>query len=442
MFPLQTTSLSTLSPLFIISKSTISQRCHSTLSNISHIFTRQTRRLHFHTKVSSSTSISTPTFPQNIQSRSLSSFSSSSHHNIRCVHTHTNNREHARAFSRPPTQLATVPPLQWGYQCLGERHAVSSATYQANRNNEDRLVMVDTLDGDVWVGVLDGHGGPQVSEFASKTLVKSARTELQRAPDSSVSSVEDALKQGFLNVDHAFIEAVRPAHQLGFTEVRKVGCCALLARLRGNALFVANAGDCRALVGNVKDANECYNVTHDHTAMDVEFQKKLIAEHPNESNVIVKKEDGACYIKGRLMPSRALGDLDLKSMEFAGPREASLSEAFYSKPFTPPYITAVPDVTHYTMQCGSFFVVATDGLWDELSNKEVYDFVQNRNGSPEHCARDLVEMVCKCKVNGEKGIRDLIMFVELNFNPFNPRPSGGYLQDIFSFCDLKGELYA
>eukprot|EP01064_Diplonema_japonicum_P033045 TRINITY_DN6422_c7_g1_i1.p1 TRINITY_DN6422_c7_g1~~TRINITY_DN6422_c7_g1_i1.p1 ORF type:complete len:342 (+),score=35.32 TRINITY_DN6422_c7_g1_i1:55-1080(+) len=286
----------------------------------------------------------------------------------------------------------TTPVVRWGFQSLGEQQNVSTATYQANRNNEDRLVTADTLDGDVWVGVCDGHGGPQVSEFVSKTIVKAVRLELQGATDSSFEEVERAMQQAFVNVDNAFIESVRPAHQLGFNEVRRVGSCALLTRLRGNKLFIANAGDCRALVGNPSGNTGGFEITTDHTAMDETFQQQLKQEHPNEDNVIVKKSSGACYIKGRLMPARALGDLDLKYMEFAGPREASLAGTFYSIPFTPPYISCVPDVTCHTLKKETFVVVASDGLWDELSSPEVFSFINKYQGSQEHCAKDLLEL--------------------------------------------------
>jgi hypothetical protein len=39
---------------------------------------------------------------------------------------------------------------------------------------------------------------------------------------------------------------------------------------------------------------------------------------PNEKDAVICKrgDAGACYVKGRLMPSRALGDLHLKHDEF------------------------------------------------------------------------------------------------------------------------------
>merc|ERR1712096_248324 len=43
---------------------------------------------------------------------------------------------------------------------------------------------------------------------------------------------------------------------------------------------------------------------------------------------------------------------------------------------TPPYLTAEPDVFHYKLEgSDKFIVLASDGLWDMLSNEEVIDVV-------------------------------------------------------------------
>ena len=43
---------------------------------------------------------------------------------------------------------------------------------------------------------------------------------------------------------------------------------------------------------------------------------------------------------------------------------------------TPPYVTARPEVTHHKLtENDKFLVIATDGLWDELSNEEVVELV-------------------------------------------------------------------
>ena len=40
-----------------------------------------------------------------------------------------------------------------------------------------------------------------------------------------------------------------PAFEMGFGNVARVGCCALVAVMQGSTLWVANAGDCAAVLG-------------------------------------------------------------------------------------------------------------------------------------------------------------------------------------------------
>lgn len=55
---------------------------------------------------------------------------------------------------------------------------------------------------------------------------------------------------------------------------------------------------------------------------------------------------------------------------------------------TPPYLAAEPEVTSYQLQrTDKFLILATDGLWDVLSNEQAVEFVkenlQKHNLDPE-----------------------------------------------------------
>ena len=83
--------------------------------------------------------------------------------------------------------------------------------------------------------------------------------------------------------------------------------------------IIANAGDCRAVLGTKSDKGDKYfttRITMDHNCREPLEAYKLRKAHPNESNIIVCKNSHACYVKGRLQLTRALGDVYLKSPEF------------------------------------------------------------------------------------------------------------------------------
>jgi len=114
-----------------------------------------------------------------------------------------------------------------------------------------------------------------------------------------------------------------------------IGACALYALVKDNILYVANAGDCRAVMGKLrhplKDPSappslvpspvagsekvyEAIPMSLDHNAREEREHARLRKAHPGEDEDIVLCYHGgqACYVKGRLQPSRAFGDIHLK----------------------------------------------------------------------------------------------------------------------------------
>jgi len=191
-------------------------------------------------------------------------------------------------------------------------------------------------------------------------------------------------------------------HPLALTSMLPAvaGSCALMAVFdtAHRNLYIACTGDSRAVAGvweSSADGKGQWRVevlSEDQTGRNPSERARMVSEHPKEEEGDVIREG---RVLGGLEPSRAFGDARYK-----WPREmqAALNEAFMignDKPMrnpssffkTPPYVTARPVVTHRNMSLpasdGSspspkavrFLVLATDGLWDELSNDEVVSLV-------------------------------------------------------------------
>ena len=214
---------------------------------------------------------------------------------------------------------------------------VCIGTYTANDPCEDRNAFCDDS-GFKIAGVFDGHGGWNVSEYASKILIprlliKLKQSSLEKSLDETRA---DAITiSTFDEVENSYIESVRTSYKLGFGSVASVGSCVCLAIKKDDRLTIANCGDCRAVLGSDISQSSDNNISHtvnnqpkyvatrlsrDHNARIPLEVLNLQHQHPNEERGDVVRchahQPTACYVKGRLQLTRSLGDLYLKYDDF------------------------------------------------------------------------------------------------------------------------------
>eukprot|EP00501_MAST-03F_sp_TOSAG23-6_P002054 GSMAST32.ASY1.ANO1.2145.1 assembled CDS len=248
--------------------------------------------------------------------------------------------------------VAKVPSLlAWGSSC-----------YNANKPLEDRHG-VQIRDNMAVFGVFDGHGGWQVADFVCRNIF---------------DHIFDTIKSrtnGSDKIDDCYEKNIQTAFPCGLV---------MLLSENGNELVIANAGDCRAILDTASidyNAWTAIALTTDHSANSLKIQRELALAHPGENTVRCKRP-GACYIKGKLMPARGFGDLYLKLKAYNGPEYSRLYGRARGRhipdPYTPPYVSCQPEVTSVITREkpeGSFVVMASDGLWDELSNDEAVNIL-------------------------------------------------------------------
>lgn len=211
-------------------------------------------------------------------------------------------------------------------------------------------------------------------------------------------------------LDSQWTEAIVSAYIHLDTLLREIavaensGSCAVTAVVEEENVILANSGDSRALLID----SEAFNnteivssfdgedslpshtswVTDEHSADNPEEQSKLRLLHPNEKDVIqcrqkiieldstgqiVASQWVACYVKGRLQPTRAFGHFSLKD---------------------PPYIQVSPSTRIVKRMPGSALVLGSDGLWDYLSPGDVLEVVKRgiaRRESPDQIADALID---------------------------------------------------
>jgi pyruvate dehydrogenase phosphatase len=198
-------------------------------------------------------------------------------------------------------------------------------------------------------------------------------------------AVEAAIKTGFLRLDDEIVnQAARKVlatkNKMQAAEIlapANSGSCALLSfyDTRSKLLRVACTGDSRAVLGRKSTSGkwQVIPLSVDQTGSNPDEAARVRKQHPGEEPV----RNGR--ILGGLEPSRAFGDATYKwSREVV----ESLTPHFFARsprPLlkTPPYVTAEPVVTTTKIEPekGDFVVMATDGLWEMLTNEEVVGLV-------------------------------------------------------------------
>ena len=155
-----------------------------------------------------------------------------------------------------------------------------------------------------------------------------------------------ALNRAFLKTDEQFLKVARS----GFYED---GTTAIVAIVRDEEIFVGNAGDSRAVL-ILKDAQDSVvELSQDHKPNRRDEQERI----EKAGGIVVHV--GVWRVEGVLAVSRAIGERAFKE-----------------------YVIARPDVLRYERtEKDAFLVLASDGLWDVMSNKQVADEIH----SPLQC---------------------------------------------------------
>ncbi|KAL9311014.1 putative protein phosphatase 2C 14 [Arabidopsis thaliana] len=181
-------------------------------------------------------------------------------------------------------------------------------------------------------GVYDGHGGAKAAEFVAENLHKYV-VEMMENCKGKEEKVE-AFKAAFLRTDRDFLEK-------GVVS----GACCVTALIQDQEMIVSNLGDCRAVLCRAGVAEA---LTDDHKPGRDDEKERIESQ-----GGYVDNHQGAWRVQGILAVSRSIGDAHLKKWVVAEPETKVLE----------------------LEQDMEFLVLASDGLWDVVSNQEAVDTV-------------------------------------------------------------------
>ncbi|XP_057524185.1 probable protein phosphatase 2C 12 [Amaranthus tricolor] len=269
------------------------------------------------------------------------------------------------------------------YDQNDDQQIISASVYSlkgCKAVNQDSAVLCQgygSEDG-VLCGVFDGHGknGHIVSRIVSRRLplrlldkknavseVNENHSGIQSTQDESdSSSTKNQLKEWEEACLKAFPELDEELKKVQRVDFKFSGTTAVVALKQGDDLLIANLGDSRAILGTKSDDG---GLTAVQLTIDLKPgtpDEALRIRSSNGRVFALRDEPGAprawlprVYSPGMAM-SRCFGDFVMKNYG----------------------IISDPVITHHHITShDQFILLATDGIWDVLSNEEVVSIVKN-----------------------------------------------------------------
>ncbi|CAO2822138.1 unnamed protein product [Amaranthus hypochondriacus] len=285
---------------------------------------------------------------------------------------HARNDENSGSNSGVRTTISSDHPLLWSRDL--EKHFLgefSFAVYQANDVIEDHS-QVEIGRNATFVGVYDGHGGPEAARFISDHLFLHL---IKLAQDRRTMS-EDVIRNALSATEDGFLTLVSRTFKIK-PKIAAIGSCCLVGLIWRGTLYVANLGDSRAVIGSLSRSNKIVaeQLTKEHNACREEIREELRSTHPDDSTILLMRQ-GVWRIKGIIQVSRSIGDAYLKSPELA--MDHSFPRFHFNEPIRRPVLTAEPSVcTRLLKPTDQFLIFASDGLWEHFTNEEAVELVHN-----------------------------------------------------------------
>lgn len=243
-----------------------------------------------------------------------------------------------------------------------------------------QLASADSLSPPLaFYAVYDGHSGTEAALEAAEVV----HAEVIKQPGFVEGRMQEALEEGFRKADaHILEKSARDGWKNGTT--------AVTAFILSRTIYVANAGDSEAIMGQ-KQADGSYKpvvLSHKHKPTDKDEKERIRAAG---GHVVFGR------LFGDLAVSRSLGDPDYKK---------PLSEANY--------ISAEPHVsaTELLTDKDEFLIIGCDGVWDVVNYQEALDLVAGARQGGQTAGGAAQALVKRAL---EKGSKDNVTVVVVYF---------------------------
>ena len=222
-------------------------------------------------------------------------------------------------------------------------------------NMEDKSKSIENFNNNknqMLFELFDGHGGEEISNFLQQNFVQIYKQYLEINNYDIPKSLSDSFKEA----DDMIKESINNLDGMGST-----GTIIHLSWEDNNRLMVysANVGDSRV---SLISPNHIIRLSYDHRMSDEKEKQRIL-----EAGVEVEEN----RIGGELMLTRIFGDYEFKDDKN---KNGVICEPFLSK------IKIDLNIRD------QFLILASDGIWDLVNEKEIQQMIKKNNNSEKLCA--------------------------------------------------------
>lgn len=242
------------------------------------------------------------------------------------------------------------------------------ASLQGQRPYQEDRALVEKIDNRFTLAaVFDGHRNDIAADFLSKQFPAILREEFKHEiVRNSITNcpILSTLYDTFASTNRALLEHLKQRDTMS-------GSTGAMALINKNMIYIAHVGDSRIV------HSDGTALTQDHKFSNPAEKKRIYDINQDKPAILdAIAENGFIYLPSPKLDgdgiamTRAFGDFNLRETGLIGD----------------------PDVCSRRMNPGEFIIIASDGIWDVVSNEEAADFVQSRindGASLEQIAKEL-----------------------------------------------------
>jgi protein phosphatase 1L len=209
-----------------------------------------------------------------------------------------------------------------------------------------------------YYGVFDGHGGNEVSLYLQRHMRDVIKKHIIEALNSNNKNIDIS------NIIYNSFKTI--VDSIPYKSSVTTGSTAIVMLRYKNKMWIGNVGDSRAIMNNGLNVIQ---LSQDHKPNEESEYKRITSL----GGKVTKVQEGDAYrVNGVLAVSRAIGDFALS-----------------------PYVTWKPTITTFDLGRHNHYVfLATDGVWDVLSSKQVIDIINNNiiNETWKNIGNDIISI--------------------------------------------------